>query len=258
MEALEAYARQGERKRYLARVAAMDPLEFRAHCTFAWTEAERRTLELMRRFGRNVNSSDVRSRRSSHTARDPRSASMTHRRRRSSIVCARIEHRTNVAIRILCPADQRLGPVLDGHSTAWVLSFLDVSSLSKLGRTSKRTMLICGDNTIWRRLCLARDDLRSFEQKNMRVENWRMEYRWRVLKRRQADLWRYNFSQGRVGRMRKIPRPLKGPGYDVYDDVDRGEILFASNLMDSEGCSAISGALGRTIEPSQGVGVRVC
>lgn len=258
MDFLEAHARSGRLKRVTNRCAesSESPRKYRGYCKETWREACKRTKRLMERYRRRSSSSkrtvDVLA--GERRTREEGNVTSGRRRVLRTSINVRFEDVRGKAIHVMkCPTDQGLADRIDEYTTTRILLYLDVRSLARLSVASKRTLLISGENELWKARCTSRSELSAFEGNASRVKNWRLEYRWRTLKRRQIDLWRYNYSQGRVGRMRQIVRPREdGHGYNMNDD--QKEVLYACNFL-KENHSGISGELGRAIEPSQGVGV---
>jgi len=96
------------------------------------------------------------------------------------------------------------------------LTYLEIKDLAALGVAAKGLALICSDNKLWQPFC--EQQLKAFadvETTTAAISNWRMEYKWRKQRKRQARLWRLNMSMGRVGRIKQIARP-QGCGFSYY------------------------------------------
>jgi len=114
-----------------------------------------------------------------------------------------------------------------GDSIMYSFAFLDVQDLAALSVVAKGLSLICSDNSFWERFC--QEQLNTFAATGTEdVLNWRMEYKWRKQRKRQARLWRLNMSMGRVGRLLQITRP-QGCGFSYYGS---DKITLASSKID--------------------------
>ena len=261
MNLLERHAREGERRRLAARRAAMSPIEYREHCAEARRKAKRRFAL----FGteRGVVERNEKNARRRRSAKERHVLLLGRPRRRSPAAAeeALVRLKDGFSLRVNL-SEQGLGSKLSARMTCKILRYLRIDDLSRLGRTSTRMLLVCADNAIWRAKC--DEEGSTTTDTTTTATNWRLEFRWRRLRRRQAEIWRMNYAQGRVGRMRRIPRP-EGRGYDAWavrrDENGREggvEILYGFDFERGGGgrggigrSGGFSGDMDRAIEPGR-------
>jgi hypothetical protein len=122
-----------------------------------------------------------------------------------------------------------------------VFAYLDMLSLSILGRVNKELLIKSYSNELWKYLSHY-----TFDEKDIlnTSKNWRMEYKYLKAKRKRVQNYPKYQMMGLLGRMKKIERDTEcRPGH-AFDDCDAMAVYFdkecAMNDNSSEDITSIS------------------